>query len=204
MSAGRSLAIAATVALFGVVAVVAVGVATRTDEARATLPSSLERAITSSQVERSFDVNPGDARKVTVGSTDVFLVSGGDGDACIGLEDGSAACGPAADVAAGRLFLITVPASAEPGQSAIPATGSAKAVVYGYQPDDRAARAIIRGTEGQVLGSGNVVDGIYRVEITTDSHSRRMTEVRFAAGDDETQAPAPVNLDERDETALGS
>ena len=65
-------------------------------------------------------------------------------------------------------------------------------MVYGYQPDKRATRANIRGSAGQVLGSGEVVDGLYRVEITTDAHSRRMTQVRFG---DDADAPAPINLD---------
>lgn len=66
---------------------------------------------------------------------------------------------------------------------------------YGYQPDDGAARASILSTEGQVLGSSEVVDGIYRVKITTDAHSRRMTEVRFDAAGDTTQPPAAIELD---------
>lgn len=176
--------------------VITAAVTTGTDEARATLPPSLEKSLSSSGVERSVEVDPDNARKVLLeGGTEVFLVPGHDGDACIGLKDGSAACGPAADVAMGRLFLITVPANAEQGLSAIPTTGSAKAVVYGYQPGDRAARASVLGTERQVLGSGDVVEGVYRVKITTDAHSRRMTEVRFDTAGDTTQAPAPINLD---------
>jgi hypothetical protein len=192
MRAKPYFAIAVAAVLLAAAASIASGVGSGTDGARATLPSSLERALTSSQVEEAIDVDTTRPRKVALDGTDVFLVSGGDGDACIGLHDGSAACGPARDVAAGRLFLITVAATAEPGQSAIPATGSTKAVVYGYQPDKRATRANIRGSAGQVLGSGEVVDGLYRVEITTDAHSRRMTQVRFG---DDADAPAPINLD---------
>lgn len=192
MRGKRSLAIAVAVVLLSAAASIAGGVGRGTDGARATLPSSLERALTSSQVGESVDVDTTRPRKVALEGTDVFLISGGEGDACIGLQDGSAACGPAKDVAAGRLFLITVAATAEPGQSAIPATGATRAVVYGYQPDKRATRANIRGSAGQLLGSGNVVDGLYRVEITTDAYSRRITQVRFGDGAD---APAPINLD---------
>jgi hypothetical protein len=130
------------------------------------------------------------------GQPEATLVPARDGAACIRLENGGGeACGPAADVAAGRLFLITVPAGGEPGQSVVPATGSTQAVVYGYQPDERAGRASIRGTAGQELGSSDVVDGIYRVEITTDAHARRMTEVRFDRADGAAEAPAPIDLD---------
>jgi hypothetical protein len=197
MTKRRSLAIAATAVLIAAVAVIVVSVSTGTDEAQATLPPSLEKSITSSQVGRSVNVDPNDASEVTLdGGTKVFLVPGDDGDACIGLADGSAACGPSADVAAGRLFLIAVPASGEPQRSAIPVTGTTKATVYGYQPDDRAARASILGAEGQVLGSGDIVDGLYGIEITTDAHSRRFTGVRFDAADESSDAPAPVNLDQ--------
>jgi hypothetical protein len=194
MSMRRRLAITASVT-FVTAGVTAVVVST-SDEAHATLPNSLERSMVSAGVERSVEVNVDEARKVTLrDGTDVFLVPGRAGDACIGLESGAAACGPAADVAAGRLFLITVPASGEPRRSAVPATGSTEVVVYGYQPDKRAGRASIRGAEGQELGSADVVDGIYRVEITTDAHSKRMSEVRFDRADDAAAAPEPIDLD---------
>jgi hypothetical protein len=199
MSTRRSLAAGATAVLVAAVAIIAVDVGNNADEAHATLPPPLEQVVTSSRVDREVVVNPGEARKVTLdGGSEVFLVPGDDGDACIGLEDGSAACGPAADVAAGRLFLITVSANGEPGDrpSVVPATGSARAVVYGYQPDKNAAHASILGADRQVLGSGEVVDGMYRIEMTTDAHAKRMTEVRFYSANGLTGAPAPIDLDE--------
>lgn len=72
----------------------------------------------------------------------------------------------------------------------------AKVTVYGYQPNDRAARASILGAEGQVLSSGDVVDGLYGIEITADADSRRFTGVRFDAADGSSNAPAPVDLDQ--------
>jgi hypothetical protein len=161
----RPLVIAAAVALVAAVATVALTVAAGPNEARATLPPDLERSLTSPEGDRPFAVDPASSQKVVLGDgTEVFLVSGDGGAACIGLADGSAACGPGSQVASGHLFLITIPAAGGPEDqpSPIPAKGSAEATVYGYQPKPGAAWASIVGAEGQVLGRGKVVDGIYR------------------------------------------
>lgn len=190
-----AIAVAAAV-LLAAVAAAASRVATGVDEAGATLPPDLQKSISSSRVDRSFEIDPEKTQEVLLDDgTKVFLVSGDGGDACIGLADGSAACGPASQVAAGRLFLITVAASGRPAEpSPIPSNDSTEATVYGFQPEDGAARASILGTDGQVLGSSEVVDGIYRVTITTDAHSRRMTQVRFDAASDTTPPPAAIEL----------
>lgn len=179
MRSTRPLAIAGAAAvLIAAVTVVALSVATGTDKARATLPLDLAKSISSSQVDRSFQIDPENTQEVVLDDgTDVFLVSGDGGDACIGLANGSSACGPASQVASGRLLLITAAATGPPAEtSPVPANGSAEATVY-----------------------SEIVDGIYRVKITTDAQSRRMTEVRFDAAGGTTPAPDAIKLDEPNE-----
>jgi hypothetical protein len=188
---------AATALVVGMAFAVFTGV-TGTREARATLPSDLAQSISATQVDRSFDLDPDDARQVVLDDgTEVFLVTGEGGDACIGLADGRAACGSASQVASGRLFLITVAATGRPADqpSPIPPSGSVRATVYGHQPQPGAATAFVLGAEGQVLGRGDVVDGVYRVTITTNARAGRMTEVRFEAADASAAAPPPIELD---------
>jgi hypothetical protein len=192
MRTRRPLAIAIATCAAAATTAVAIAVTTNAGEAEATLPPALSKTLASSRVAESVRVSPGMTRRVSLADgSEVFLVSGGGGDLCIGLRDGSAACGPASEVAAGRLFLIVVRAAAGSRHSVIPAVGSAHAVLYGYQPDGGAERASVLGPSGQSLGSGDVVDGVYRVELTLDAGARRMVKVRF----DGQAPPAPIDLD---------
>jgi hypothetical protein len=166
-----------------------------TEEAEAVLPARLERSLVSEQVGRSVEVDLASTRKVVLdGERPVFLVPGDDGDACIGLEGGGAACGPADMVTRGRLLLIIVDGGGDVPALPIRANGATTAAVYGYQPDRRAELASIVAADGQVLGSGHIVDGLWRVEIRTNSQSRRMTHVRFEAAGS-APPPPPVDLD---------
>jgi hypothetical protein len=192
----RKSLVIAVLLLTGLAAIVLVALAASIDQARATLPPALVKTLASGSLAASVHVNGADARKVTLDDgTNVFLVPGEDGDACIGLDDGSAACGPATEVAAGRVFLIMVAGAAGSQRSAVPAEGSAQVDVYGYQPADGAARAVVLGAAGQPLGSGEVVEGLYRVKVKTDAQFRRISAVRFESAVDATTAPPPVPLD---------
>lgn len=194
MPIGRIALVVMTV-IVGVAAAILAVRALGTREAEAVLPARLEQSLVSEQVGQSVDLDMRAAREVVLAGEPVFLVPGDDGEGCIGLEDGGAACGPADTVARGRLLLITVDGGGEAPALPVPANGSVTAVVYGYQPDRRAERASILAADGQVLGSAAIVDGLWRIEIRTNSQSRRMTQIRFEAADGSAPSPPPVDLE---------
>ena len=95
MRTRRPLAIAIATCAAAATTAVAIAVTTNAGEAEATLPPALSKTLASSRVAESVRVSPGMTRRVSLADgSEVFLVSGGGGDLCIGLRDGSAACGP--------------------------------------------------------------------------------------------------------------
>lgn len=176
------LSFAVVVVVIAVAASLAVLFAGSSGPVTAKLPLRLEKALASSESGVRADLDGAREIELPDGS-DVWIVPGEDGGACIGIADGSKVCGPAAEVAAGRLQLFQVP------QNAVRAapTSSITVTILGYNPQANIAEATLLAPNDEVLGEAALTEGVYKITVKDTDFTRRPDRIRYTGpGSSET------------------